>query len=83
LNSASPSSRGISAPLNLPLLDIDEPNGEASEIIERAASDEVEIEGAGTVEGAGDVEIGKTEDQIAGEQETMYESDDEDFDDIP
>lgn len=78
-----------STPLNLPLLPIDEPNAEASEIIERAASDEVEIEGAegieGTesIEGAGDLEIGKTEDQIAGELETVYEPDDDEMDDIP
>ncbi len=70
-------------PLDLPLLNIDEPGGEASEIIERAASGEGEIEGAHPVEGAGGVEIGKTEDQIAGELETLYDQGDEDFDDIP
>ena len=70
-------------PLNLPLLNIDEPNPEASEIIERAASDEVEIEGTQTIERAGDVDLGKTEDQLAGELETVYDGDDDEMDDIP
>ena len=77
---SSASTNGISAPLNLPLLNIDEPNAEASEIIERAASDEVDMEGVETI--SGDVDLGKTEDQIAGELESIYD-DEDDLDDIP
>jgi hypothetical protein len=43
----------------------------------------VEIEGTQTIEGAGDVDLGKTEDQLAGELETVYDGDDEEMDDIP
>lgn len=75
---ASLPSRSLASPLNLPLLSMDEPNSEAASIIERAASDEVEIEGPG------EVEIGKTEAQIAGALETLDNSaDDNDLDDIP
>ncbi len=72
---------GISSPLNLPLLAIDEPNDEASEIIEEAIKDdEQEIEGTG---GGKEVQIGKTAEQIAGENETVLDDDEAEIDMIP
>jgi hypothetical protein len=72
--------RSISSPLNLPLLQIDEPSAEASEIIDRAINDDEDMNG---IKGSSDIELGKTEDQIAGELETVYTDSDDDLDDIP
>ena len=75
-------------PLNLPLLQIDE---EAEDMIDRAAEEPEEVV-EGTVEGnvegnleSTDVALGKSEDQIAGENETIMEDDDfeEEMDAIP
>lgn len=72
--------RGISSPLNLPLLAIDEPNAEASEIIERAITDDEDITGMGSGK---EVQIGKTAEQIAGENETIINDEDSEMDMIP
>lgn len=72
--------RGISSPLNLPLLAIDEPNAEASEIIERAITDDGDITGMGSGK---EVQIGKTAEQIAGENETIINDEDSEMDMIP
>ncbi len=73
-----------SAPLNLPLLSIDD---EASEIIDRAAEEPGEVV-EGTMKGnleSAELEIGKTEEQIAGENEPVMDDNDytEEMDEIP
>jgi hypothetical protein len=116
-----------STPLNLPLLEIDEPDAEASQIIERALEDNSGYDGVsnepiteteevilpsyneqeivesntqnhkeiesseiydenneGNFKGSDEVDLGKSEDQIAGEIESVYEDNDDDYiDDIP
>ena len=69
-----------SSPLNLPLLQVDDPDPEASEIIERAIVDNEDIDG---IKGSPEVDLGKSEEQIAGEIESVYEDNDDEMDDIP
>jgi hypothetical protein len=80
-NMSSGAGRGISSPLNLPLLSLDDPNAEASEMIENAiAEDEREVNGMG---GGKEVQIGKTAEQIAGENEPVLNIEDTEMDVIP
>lgn len=77
-----------STPLNLPLLTIDD---EASDIIDKAAEEPEEVvEGniESNIEGnleSTELQIGKTEDQIAGESESVMEDNEysDDMDEIP
>lgn len=62
-------------PLDLPLLPIDETNPEASEIIESAASDD--MEGLESIADTGETEPGISEDQTASETEPVYEPEDD------